>query len=759
MSRGLFERPKKSDKDLIKKVNSAKPKKTKVNNVVAKIQSIVSTANSKLSKYKDEYVVIQDKEELHNYILSSNKEGICAIDTETTGLNPLVDKLVGICLYSPNQKAAYIPVGHRSYMTGQKINTQLENDVVKDELKLFTGKWIMHNAKFDIRILRHNLDLYLTCYWDTALAANCIDENESHKLKELHLKYCDSKDTEALTFDSLFGGITFDLVPISTAYLYAAGDAIKTFEVYEYQKNVFEKDEMSGPYNVFRNIEMPIIDVCADMEDRGVCLDLDVCNKLKEKYHKLKEEQVEYAHKILKRYETQIDEYKMFNANHKLDNPINISSPSQLATLFYDILGLVSPDKKKPRGTAEEILSQFVQNNIEKDLCKAILDIRGTEKLLSTYIDKMPEIVHTDGRIHCKYNQYGAKTGRFSSSDPNMQNIPSKNKEIRTMFKAQDGYILVGSDYSQQEPFLTSYLSQDKKMMQAFIEGKDIYATIASLAFHKSYRECLEFKTDEDGNYILDKAGEKITYSEGKGRRTQAKRIVLGILYGRQIPSIAEQLNVSNKEAQNIYDAVLRAFPQLAEYIENSQNMAREKGYVVTAWGRRRRLPNIQLGPYSFSYGENGSRMFDPLNFSLEAAEVPINIRTEYTKKLDNAYGWKNKNNIIQEAKKSGIIIRDNASLIAQAERQCVNATVQGSAADCTKLAMIKINNDEQMKKLDAHLIIQVHDEVIVECPEKNQKEVAERLSYLMRTAPTELIDLPFKCDCDFMKNWYMKEE
>lgn len=294
---------------------------------------------------------------------------------------------------------------------------------------------------------------------------------------------------------------------------------------------------------------------------------------------------------------------------------------------------------------------------------------------------------------------------------------------------------------------ITSYLSQDKKMMQSFIDGKDIYSTIASLSFHKKYEECLEFNTDGSTNI------------EGKERRTQAKSIVLGILYGRQIPSIAEQLNVTNKEAQGIYDAVLKAFPQLADFIDISQEMAKEKGYVTTAWGRRRHLPDMQLEQYSFKYTSGSSRMFDPLNFSLSAQEVPISIKNKYIKELNNIYGWQNKNNFINTVRnKDGIAIKDNSGFIAQAERQCINARVQGSASDMTKLAMIKINNDEQMKQLDAHLIIQVHDEVIVECPRENKQDVAERLSYLMRTAPTDLIDLPFKCDCDFMKNWYMKE-
>ena len=296
---------------------------------------------------------------------------------------------------------------------------------------------------------------------------------------------------------------------------------------------------------------------------------------------------------------------------------------------------------------------------------------------------------------------------------------------------------------SQQEPMVTSYLSQDKKMMQAFIDGRDIYSTISSLAFHTTYENCLEF--NEDGT----------TNSEGKERRTQAKSIVLGILYGRQIPSIAEQLNVSNQEAQNIYNAVLDAFPQLAEFIDDSIEMAKNVGYVTTAWGRRRHLPDIQLEKYKFSAKHiKNLAGFDPLAFDNNVDNIPINIKSKYVKELNSCRTWLERNNIIEDAKNSGIIIKDNTGFISQAERQCVNSRVQGSAADMVKLAMIKINNDEQMKKLDAHLVIQVHDEVIVECPEENAEEVSERLSYLMRMAPSDLIDLPLNCDCVFMKNW-----
>lgn len=776
-----FARPKSNDKNIIKKsktVTNRTSIKSGGNNLAAQIQSIVAMANQKLAIHKDDYILIREPDQLYEYMKEMKQVGEGALDTEATGLNPLLVDIVGGCIYTPGQKAAYIPINHKSYITGTRTKDQLDEQTVSKIMKEFHKdiRWIFHNAKYDIRVCRKTLGIDFKPYWDTMLAAYCIDEEESHRLKDLHLKYCNSKDTESLTFDTLFKGVTFDNIPISTGYLYAAGDAVKTYELYEYQKTLLNRRVLAGPYNVFWNIEMPLISVVADMEDRGVCLDFDVCKNLHEKYHKIREERQKQADEALAMYKDEIDNYRMgitysntypdgsteysnsqtskskkyghtkvsSNAS-KLSDPISLSSPTQLAILFYDILGLESPDKKAPRGTGEDILKHFAQGK-EKNLCEAILGMRNVEKLLGTYIDKMPEIALKDGRVHASYNQYGAKTGRFSSQDPNLQNIPSHNKEIRQMFKAQDGYVLIGSDFSQQEPMVTAHLSADQKMQEAFINGRDIYATIAALAFHKPYEECKEFREDGTVN------------PAGKERRTQAKSIVLGILYGRQIPSIAEQLGVSTKEAQAIYDKVIASFPALGKFIEDSQNMARTEGYVTTAWGRRRHLKDMQLDRYEFSYSGKVTN-FDPLAFGSEVStEVPKKVKDNYIKQLDKAFGWKKKNDIIQNALAQGIKIKDNGGFISQAERQCVNARVQGSAADITKLAMIAINNDERMKELDFHLLIQVHDEVIGECPIENAKEAGERLSYLMRTAPTHLIKLPFKCDVDFTNNWYGEE-
>lgn len=742
-----FARPKTSDKNIIKKsktVTNRTSIRSGGNNLAAQIQSIVAIANQKLAIHKDDYILIREADQLYEYMKEMKQVGEGALDTETTGLNPLLVDLVGGCIYTPGQKAAYIPIGHISYITGQQVKDQIPIETVSKIMKEFKDeiRWIFHNAKYDIRVCRHTMGIDIPAYWDTQIAACCIDENESHRLKDLHLKYCDGKDIESLTFDSLFKGVTFDKIPVSTAYLYAAGDAVKTYDLYEYQKTLLNRRVLSGPYNVFKNIEMPLISVVADMEDRGVCLDFSVCNNLHEKYHKIREERQKQADQAIAMYQNEIDNYKMKNPTHKLSDPISLSSPTQLAILFYDILGLESPDKKSPRGTGEDILKHFAQGK-EKNLCEAILGMRNVEKLLGTYIDKMPEIALEDGRVHASYNQYGAKTGRFSSQDPNLQNIPSHNKEIRQMFKAQDGYVLIGGDYSQQEPRLTAHCSNDEKMKESYHQGKDIYATIASLAFDKPYEECKEFREDGTVN------------PEGKERRSQAKAIVLGVTYGKGIPAIGEDLGISTKKAQAVYDKVMESFPMLEKFMQNTQKKARDLGYVETPWGRRRHLKDMQLEPYIFKYDGKVTN-FDPLAFGSDVStEVPERIKKEYTKKLDKCRFYKERIKVENELQNQGISVSYNTNKIAQAERQCVNSVIQGGAADMAKLAMIHINNDEIMKELDFHLLICVHDEVIGECPIENAKKASERLAQLMIDAPKGKIDIPMKVDCEITRNWY----
>lgn len=385
--------------------------------ILGKINSINALVNTKLGHYKDKYEVIRDESTLHDYIDKCIQNGVCAIDTETTSLEPITTTIAGVCIYTPNTKAVYIPLNHISYITNERVKNQIDKDCMANELlRLYNTDIIMHNAKFDIRVIKNQIGVTLNCYWDTMLASKCLNENESAGLKDLHLKYCNTDDKESLTYDKLFDGVEFTKIPINTAYLYAAGDAIKTYELYLFQKEVMERPYLSKVYWVFKNIEMNTLRVVVDMEETGVSLDLDFCNELSVKYNAQLKEREDLFYKELSNYDEQINNYRLKNPNCKLDDKINISSPTQLAILFYDILGLVSPDSKKPRGTGEDILTA-----LNHPLSKLVLDYRETAKLINTYIDKLPNNLNKKtNKIHCSFNQYGAATGRFSSSEPNV---------------------------------------------------------------------------------------------------------------------------------------------------------------------------------------------------------------------------------------------------------------------------------------------------------------------------------------------------
>lgn len=448
---GLFEVPKRSGKSqaqaIAKKSKTRAPAKSIVrvggSGVMDKIAIINATVEKNLGHFKDEYIVIQDKEVLHDYITECIGNGYIALDTETDGLDPYTNVIAGICPYTYGQKGAYLPLNHISYVTGMKVADQLPADFVIEEFNRLLQKKPdidMFNANFDIRFLRQFGIIDIYCNWDGYLASRLMNENEPQKgLKALHNKYCLDGKGDAFKFDDLFKGIPFTQIPIKTGYLYAAHDPVITTELCDYQRKYLgrtpeeAREDLYDISWVFHNIEMPCVKVVCDMEDNGVGFDMDYANELSEKYHIIEQQNLEKFNELLHMYDNEIAAYKAKHPDHKLSDPISVTSPSQLATLFYDILKIESPDPKKPRGTGEEILQKM-----DNPLCQAVLDYRATGKLLSTYIDKLPECVNPkDGRIHCSFNQYGADTGRFSSSDPNLQNIPSHNKDIRKMFVAR----------------------------------------------------------------------------------------------------------------------------------------------------------------------------------------------------------------------------------------------------------------------------------------------------------------------------------
>lgn len=742
-------------------VNKAKSKllilsagnvKLKAGNLSSRITSIKAMTNRYFADKKDMYLNVMDEAILIDLIDKFIENGIGAIDTETTSLDPITTTLAGVCLYTPGYKAAYVPVNHVSYMTGMPIKGQISAEIVKRELQRLIDAKVkidMFNSDFDCRVLKHTLGIKMFCWWDGYIAQRLLDENnKNNSLKGLWDKYVNKGKDKSHTFSELFAGIPFTMIPVDVAYLYAANDPMITYELAEFQRPFLTDTEVCREYElqdvakIFHELEMPLVPIVSEMEDTGVFLDLEVQQKLSEKYNKLMSEAAVEFEETLSLYESEIEEYRIKQgSSYKLPEKINPASPEQLSILLYDIMKLPPVSKKKPRGTGEEILEQF-----DNPLVTALLKFRKASKLVSTYVDKFPKIINAKtGRIHARFNQLGTITGRFSSDDPNLQNIPSHAKDIRKMFKASDGYVMLSCDYSAQEPRLTVHLAQDEKGIQAYIDGKDLYAEIASLAFNVPYDDCLEFRPDGTHN------------PEGKERRSRAKAILLGINYDKGIPAIADDLHISKKLAQEIYDAVLNAFPKLKTFREESRQMARDLGYVTTAWGRKRRLPDMQLDTYEFYWKDGVSKDYDPLaDDEDQNTEVPEEIVTYYWNKLAGCKSFKQHQAVIEEANNEGIKVVDNRMKIADATRMCVNARVQGSAADLTKFAMLSISRCEELKQLGFRLLIQVHDEIIGECPEENKIRCAELLSECMINAAS--LSVPLKCDVEITKCWYENE-
>lgn len=291
-------------------------------------------------------------------------------------------------------------------------------------------------------------------------------------------------------------------------------------------------------------------------------------------------------------------------------------------------------------------------------------------------------------------------------------------------------------------------------MYQSFMEGKDLYSEIASKAFNMPYDECREFRPDGTTN------------KAGKERRTQAKSVLLGVLYGRGEASIGEQLHVSTQKAKDIKESVFKGFPAIKQFEQDSIDMAHDLGYVTTVCGRKRRLPDMMLDEFEFVWKDGCAPDDDLLDFDddlafdedgnprYENADVPYDRQRYYRQKLKGCRFWERKK-WYDKASEEGIRIIDNGLKIADATRQCVNSRIQGSAADLTKLAMVALDTDERLKELGFRLLVPVHDEVIAECPVENVKECSELLSSIMSKAAEQILDMPISCDVELSYAWY----
>ena len=758
---------KEKTKSIIKKANNPKTVKTssekniksKKLSVQEKLSIINTNVENTLGIYKETTQVIKSREELFEYVDRAVENGIIAIDTETNNsLDPLTCKLMGLCLYTPKSMNAYIPVNHTD-LQGNKLEWQVTEQDIHDALiRVNNITTLTHNGKFDYQVIYCTCGVKIPIDWDSMVGARILDENEfSAGLKQQYIDKIDPS-IEKYSIDKLFEAIEYKYVDPEIFALYAATDSYMTYRLYEYQKNEFEKKGNERLYSLFKNIEMPIVTVVAEMELTGVCIDTEYAQRLSDKYHKKYEDLQNRISAELSKYDDVVSQWRLTeeanvqpvkstgngygkSKNEQLEYPIKLSSPTQLAIFLYDVLKIKPISNKSPRGTGEEILKK-----INLPICDLILEERGLLKLINTYIDKLPECVSKkDGRLHAHFNQYGAATGRFSSSDPNLQNIPSHNNEIRMMFTATPGYVMIGGDFSQQEPRLLAHYSDDEHMIQAYKENKDLYASIASKVYHNNYEDNREFRPDGTIN------------PEGKKRRTSVKSLLLGIMYGMSTPSIAAQLGCDIKEAESIKSGFFKEFPKVNNWINETQYNAKKNGYVEDVWGRRRRLPDISMPKYEAHYeGASNKPSFNPLlNSSGVNVDLNNGLAEEFVVRLNRCRSKREADSVKEEAKSANVRIKDNSGFVSQAERQCVNARIQGGAASMSKRAMINVHNNEELKQLGFRLLIVVHDEIIGECPIENKDRCKELLSQLMIESAKPEVMVPMKCDVDDFNSWY----
>lgn len=508
-----------------KKLNKAKTTTKKGTDSYTRLKNLCEMVEQKLAHLKDSFECIIDENRLKEYIDKAIENGYISIDTETTGLDPITDEIVGGCIYTPGEKAAYIPINHISAITRTRLQNQLTNEQVGNQFKRLKEnniKIIYFNAKFDIRVMRHQLGVDLPCYWDGFIAAKVLKENEEEaNLKYLWKKYC-SPDKEAphFTFDKLFKDVKFNLVPMKTATLYAANDAIITWELYKFQEQYLDENNklcqdcgFTKLAKLYKEIELPIIPLIADIEDNGISLDLEYSKKLSIKYHNLLDKSLAKFHNTLKDYEDKIQQYRNTHPYTKLGNPINIASPTQLAELFYDVLQIESVSRKQPRGTGSDILEK-----INHPLCANILEYRGYAKLLSTYIDKMPAILNSKThKIHCNFHQYGADCVTGDTIIPNIEFPAYTIKEIceTNIKEMQDGIyyplkITIFNRYGELENTSNCVKYSNEPVIKlSFEDGSNITGTYKHgiLMEDNIFKE---LKYIKEGEFVINPFGSKI---------------------------------------------------------------------------------------------------------------------------------------------------------------------------------------------------------------------------------------------------------
>ena len=570
------------------------------------------------------------------------QKSVC-FDTETTGTDPITSELVGVSFSYKEGEAYYVPI------SANREEAQRQVDIFKPFFENATIEKVGQNLKYDMLILRHYGINVRGRLFDTMIAHYLINPERRHgmdAMAETYLKY------KTIPIEELIGARgknqqSMRHIDPKIVCRYACEDADIALKL----KHIFERELKENHLEMlFHDIECPLIYVLADMEWTGVRLDLNALKQLSEQLTgdvaQIEKEIIEMA-----------------------GIPFNINSPKQIGEVLFDRLKIIDKAKKTKTGQYKTSEDELEKLRNKHPIIEKILEQRGLKKLLSTYVDAFPHLINArTGKVHTSFNQTVTSTGRLSSTNPNLQNIPirdERGREMRKVFIPDNGYTFLSADYSQIELRIMAHLSNDKNMVEAFNQGLDIHTATAAKIYHVPLTE-----TTSD-------------------MRRKAKVANFGIIYGISVFGLADRLNIPRAEAKELIDGYFATYPDVKKYMDTSIETAREKGYVETVLGRKRYLPDINS---------------------------------------------------------------QNAIVRGYAERNAINAPIQGSAADIIKIAMIRIFNRLSDQKMQSKMILQVHDELNFNVHDNELEKVKQLVVEEMEKAYQLIV--PLKTDCGMGKNW-----
>ncbi len=617
-----------------------------------KSNSFISSDNDDIIQKKEiepKYQLINSKKIFEKILSEIEKKGICAIDTETNSLNIEKAKLVGISICYSENISYYIPINHTTSDGSKKIDNQLEENYIINHIKKICENEsilkIGQNIKYDIRIL-NKYGVTFNSIADTMLISYSIDNGIfKHNLDDLsfnHLNHTTIKYKEVVGTGK--NEITFDKVTIDNAINYAAEDSLLTLRLFQnlYPRLIKEKANF-----VYQNIDLPLVEVLSSIEANGIEVDKKFLTSLSNEFENESKKLEKNIYKLSKK-------------------EFNIGSPKQLGEILF--INLKIPGGKKTKSGTYSTDSSTL-NNLASDgfeIAQLVLDWRELTKLKSTYTDALFRLTDDKSRVHTSFGLANTLTGRLSSTDPNLQNIPIRTengKKIRTAFVSGKGKKLVSFDYSQIELRLAAEISSDNNFIKAFNNNEDIHASTAKEIFN------------------LDDSQINNDY------RRKAKAINFGILYGISPYGLAKQLNISNTEAKNYINEYFIKYPKIKKYMDNQIDFAKTNQYVETIFKRK------------------------------------INIKG---------------------------IADKNFAVRGFAERQAINAPIQGSAADIIKLAMIEIHKEIKLKNIEAEMLLQVHDELIFEVENKKYENLVSNVKMIMESVHLKYKDFSVPLTVDF---------